>query len=153
MTGWRPTFVTTPTIPPFKWPNSAAQYEVGGPLPPTTAFEPWYVPHAQAAGLGWTTGAVTVFDELGAYRTTRTRTGSPLNVAGPFSGATTAHVQLVSPSLVNRALVGLTTLGHAVTAELEIRFLPEPRASPVLVVALSLLGALGRRRPRRASAG
>ena len=135
--------------PPFKAVTAPSQRDPGGPVPPTTAADV-YIPFASGVGLAWTTGAVTAFDSLGDFRTTRTRTGAAVN-AGPFTGATTASLQLVSPGVLFLGLGGLPPLGIAITAELDINFVPEPASLAALGAGVAVLGGLYgyRRRNRR----
>jgi len=145
-----PTLLTlTPTPPPFKVvTNPTLQRPPNGPVPPTTAPDYPLPPFATAIGFAWTTGAVTAFDSIGNFRTTRTRTGAAVNVAGPFTGATTASLQTVAPAVLFLGITGLTNLGIAITAEMEINFVPEPGSVAMLAAGVTALGVLYNRRRR-----
>lgn len=125
------------------------QRQPGGPVPGTAA--PNYPFQGFATGLGfrWTTGVVTAYDNLGDFRTTRTRTG-----AANFNptGMTSASLQLVAPSILRLGVQNLTTLGIAVTSELSLKFVPEPASAAMIGVgagAVALLLVRERRRHAR----
>ena len=145
-----PTLVTaTASPPPFKViTNTATQRPPGGPLPPATAPDYPLPPFATAIGFAWTTGAVTAFDSIGNFVTTRTRTGGAVNVAGPFTGATTASLQTVAPAVLFLGITGLTNLGIAITAEMDFKFVPEPGSVAMLAAGVTALGLLYSRRRR-----
>lgn len=123
------------------------QRVVGGPLPGPGA--PNYPFQAFATGLGfrWTTGVVTAYDNLGDFRTTRTRTGGVNFVP---AGATSASLQLVAPSILRLGVQNLTTLGIAVTSELSVKFVPEPASAAMLATGVGGIGLLLVRQRRRA---
>lgn len=128
--------------------NPTAQRVPGGPVPGTGA--PNYPFQGFATGLGfrWTTGVVTAYDNLGDFRTTRTRTGS-----ADFNptGMTSASLQLVAPSILRLGVQNLTTLGIAVTSELSIKFVPEPASAAMIGVGASAVGLLLLRERRRSA--
>ena len=129
--------------------NYSEQHVPGGPIPPTTAPGYPLPPFGTFVGFAWTTGIVTAFDSIGFFRTTRTRTGAALDVTGPFTGSITATLQTVSPSVLIRGLTGLFESGVAMTAELEIRFVPEPIVSAMFAAGVGALGWMAVRRRRR----
>lgn len=131
----------------FKATTMLSQRLPNGPVPGPGA--PNYPLTAFARGLGfrWTTGVVTAYDDVGDFRTTRTRTGAANFVP---AGATSASIQLVTPSVLTLGLNGLPPLGIAVTSELSIKFVPEPASVAMLGAGAGAIGLLLLRQRRAA---
>jgi hypothetical protein len=111
---------------------------------PPTGTSPTFPWVADAAVFKWTTGKITVFDYLGDFTTTRTRTG--------FDNRTTAlgvygTLQLVSPAVI--LISGLADIGLGITAELTLEFVPEPAATTMLASGVLLLAGLYTLRRRK----
>jgi hypothetical protein len=106
---------------------------LGTPTDPPVATIPLL---AQHAGFRWTTGQVFAFDTRGDFSTTRTRTGTDQRTPNGTHGV----LQLVSPAVM--ALSGLAPGGFAVTATLELNFVPEPASSSLLAGGVLLLVGL-----------
>lgn len=99
---------------------------------------------AQAAFFPWTTGKIRVFDDLGNFTTTRTRTGGDAR----NSLGTTGVLQLVTPTVL--LITGLSPIGLAITAQLTLDFVPEPAATAMLASGgLVLLGLYSLHRRKR----
>jgi hypothetical protein len=101
---------------------------------------------AQGMGASWGTGTISAYDTFGDFTTTRIRIGSAYTaVAG--TGPTTAHLQLVTPSVLKLGIPAVGgVFGIATTAVLEINFVPEPGATAMLVAGVGMLGGLYYRR-------
>jgi len=101
---------------------------------------------AQGMGAPWGTGTISAYDTFGDFTTTRIRVGSAYTAAtGP--GGTTAHLQMVTPSILKLGIPAVGgVFGIATTAVLEINFVPEPGATAMLVAGVGMLGGLYYRR-------
>jgi hypothetical protein len=99
---------------------------------------------ANGGNFPWTTGTIRVFDTLGNFTTTRTRTGADNRTPSGLFGV----LQLVSPSMT--LITGLAPIGFAPTAELTLEFTPEPAATALLASGgLALVGLYSLHRRRR----
>jgi hypothetical protein len=96
------------------------------------------------ANFPWTTGTVRVFNSVGAFTTTRTRTGFDNRTANGTHGT----LQLVTPNVL-LITSALRTIGFASTAELTLEFLPEPAATTLLGSGVLLLLGLNSLRRRK----
>ena len=102
---------------------------------------------AMGMGAPWGTGTISAYDTFGNFSTTRTRMGSPFTVSTGTGGGTTAHLQLVTPSVLKLGIPAVGgVFGIATTAVLELKFVPEPGATAMLVAGVTMLGGLFYRR-------
>lgn len=118
----------------------------GGPFAPETNAEFAFQAFASANGFAWTTGVVTAYDKIGNFVTTRTRTGGK-DFSPTGTGPTSAVIQLVSPGIL-RLGVGPVPLGIAITAEMDLKFVPEPASLAMFAAGIGGLGVLFIRRRR-----
>ena len=122
---------------------AAPSAQVGGPVVPTSNPPFAFQAFADGAGMAWTTGTVTAYDAIGNFKTTRIRSGG--KSFGP--GAGDASIQTVAASVLALG-VGPVPLGIAVTAELDLTFVPEPASVAMLGAGVGVLGVLFMRRRR-----